>query len=99
MRAQTDAVGLVHADVDAFGTVGRGGSRDKLLQECVGLRIVGQQNLLVVLQMRQRGPVQRAVQMAQRLDAGNHLNAQRVGVLIQFAQLRLRKARQQSPQE
>ena len=87
VRAQTDAVGLVHADVDAFGTVGRGGSRDKLLQECVGLRIVGQQNLLVVLQMRQRGPVQRAVQMAQRLDAGTKLDAQHIGIIIQRPQL------------
>ncbi len=86
MRAEADAVRLVHTDVDAPRAVGHRGRRDQLFEKGVGGLVVGQKHLLVFLEVCERGPVQRAVHMPQRLNAGAQLDAEEIGVIVQRAQ-------------
>ena len=87
MRPHADAVGLVHPDMNPFGAVRRAGGRQNLAQEFIGLLVIGQQDFVVVLQMLQRRPVQRPVQMAERLHTGAELDAEHIGVIVKRLQL------------
>ena len=84
---QSDAVGLVHADVDALGAVRRRRGGDHPAQEGIRLLAVGQEDLPVVRVLAHSGPVEHLPQVAQGLDAGHELDAQQVRVVVQPAQL------------
>ena len=90
--AAPQPVGLVHADVDAPRRKRSARGDDHLLDQRIRLFLAQKQHVVRVAHVLHTGPAERARHVSQRLDAGNHLNAQRVGVLIQLTQLRLRKA-------
>ena len=86
MGAQAHAVGFVHAQVYLFGAVGGAGSPDHLLQNDVGLLTVRLDDGLILPDVVVGRPAHDPVQMAQGLDAGTQLDAEKRGVIIQRLQ-------------
>ena len=87
MGTAAQAPGLVHAQMDPLGAVGSGGGPDHLLQDLIALLPVRLDDLAVFTDVIVCGPAHDPVQVAQGLDAGDELNAEAVGIVVQSLQL------------
>ena len=80
---------LVHADVDALGPEGLRRRLDQVLHEFVGLVPAHKEGLVILLDVVEDRPFQHVDEVRQGLDAGNHLNAQLIGVVVALPKLLL----------
>ena len=83
MCAETDAESLVHTQMDALGAVGSRSCTDHLIEQNIGVFVVGKQNLVVIAVAVEGRPVQNAFEVAKRLDARAKFNAEKIGVIVQ----------------
>ncbi|OPZ83855.1 MAG: hypothetical protein BWY76_02094 [bacterium ADurb.Bin429] len=90
---------LVHAQVDALGAERRAGRGEHTLEQRIGRLILGEEDIPGILDLLVGRPLQDFLQVGQRLNAGDHFDAQREGVVIQLLQLLLGVAPPQVAEE
>ena len=85
--------------MDAFRPEGSGGRRDHPLDQRIGPFLLGDQDVVGIAVCVVGRPLENLFKVRQRLDAGDHLDAERVGVVVEVLELFPRVAPAQIAEE
>ena len=86
IHATAHPISFVHTNVDAAGAEGSTGCPNTFPNKFISLWLVfsGKQHIVSIPIAIHGRPLQRPLQVSQRLDTGNHLNSQHICVVIHF---------------